>query len=147
MAATTTLYRKKVCLLGEAAVGKTSLVRRAVLDQFSDEYLTTLGAKVLKKQLTLDRAALGIGTGTIELSLSLWDIIGQLEFRELSKHFYKESSGAILVVDLTRPDRGLLQAGRLRDHFVRLDVNAARLADELHPPEAPVRRGGHHRLS
>src|SRR5437762_1532212 len=41
----------KVCLIGEAAVGKTSLIRRFVLDNFDDKYIQTLGTKVSKKEL------------------------------------------------------------------------------------------------
>ena len=43
--------KAKVCLVGEHAVGKTSLIRRFVLDEFDDRYIVTLGAKVSKKEL------------------------------------------------------------------------------------------------
>ena len=43
--------KAKICLVGEAAVGKTSLIRRYVLDRFDDSYLMTLGAKVSKKRV------------------------------------------------------------------------------------------------
>ena len=43
--------KKKICLLGDKAVGKTSLIRRYVHDQFDDKYITTLGAKVSKKEI------------------------------------------------------------------------------------------------
>src|SRR5881628_2912464 len=43
--------KAKICLVGEAAVGKTSLIRRFVQSQFSDDYLTTIGVKVSKKRL------------------------------------------------------------------------------------------------
>ncbi len=39
----------KMCLLGEAAVGKTSLIRKFVVDKFDDKYITTLGTKTSKK--------------------------------------------------------------------------------------------------
>src|SRR2546426_12838573 len=45
--------KAKVCLVGEASVGKTSLARRFVLDQFDDRYLPTMGAKVTKKEIVL----------------------------------------------------------------------------------------------
>ncbi len=47
------VMKAKVCLVGEAAVGKTSLIRRYVLDQYDDRYETTLGAKVTKKELRI----------------------------------------------------------------------------------------------
>ena len=46
--------KTKVCLVGEAAVGKTSLIRRYVLEEFEDRYITTLGAKVSKKELAFE---------------------------------------------------------------------------------------------
>ena len=42
--------KMKVCLVGEAAVGKTSLIRRFVLDDFDDKYIQTLGTRVSKKE-------------------------------------------------------------------------------------------------
>src|SRR6266498_3929394 len=46
-------YKAKVCLVGEAAVGKTSLIRRYVYSQYSDSYLMTIGVKVSKKRLEI----------------------------------------------------------------------------------------------
>ena len=43
----------KVCLLGDGQVGKTSLIRKFVLDQFSDSYITTVGTKVSKKKVSI----------------------------------------------------------------------------------------------
>ena len=44
----------KICLLGDLAVGKTSLIRRYVLDTFDDKYITTIGTKVTKKRLNIE---------------------------------------------------------------------------------------------
>ena len=51
--------KAKICLVGEAAVGKTSLIRRFVQSQFSDDYLTTIGVKVSKKRLDVSSGELG----------------------------------------------------------------------------------------
>src|SRR3989442_15146635 len=48
------LLKSKICLVGERGVGKSSLIRRYVLDQFDDKYVRTLGAKVEKKTMRLD---------------------------------------------------------------------------------------------
>ncbi|HRU11295.1 MAG TPA: hypothetical protein P5189_01915, partial [Methanomassiliicoccales archaeon] len=61
-------FVKKVCLLGDGEVGKTSLIRRYVLDQFDDQYLQTFGAKVSKKVLELQ---------DVTLTLMIWDVLGQ----------------------------------------------------------------------
>jgi small GTP-binding protein len=88
-------YIKKVALLGEGAVGKTSLVRRYVLDVFSDEYIQTFGAKVTKKVLEFD---------SMELTMMIWDILGQKSNSSLHSTYYSGSNGALLVFDLTRPE-------------------------------------------
>jgi len=46
--------KRKVVLLGDAAVGKTSLVRRFVFDAFDDKYIMTIGTKVSKKTVDLE---------------------------------------------------------------------------------------------
>src|SRR6267143_531900 len=46
----------KICLVGEGAVGKTCLIRRFIQDQFDDRYISTLGAKVPKKESKVTEA-------------------------------------------------------------------------------------------
>src|SRR5436190_1477902 len=75
----------KVCLIGEAAVGKTSLIRRFVLDNFDDKYIQTLGTKVSKKELASPSPD---GTGELKIDMTIWDIMGQKGFRELLKEAY-----------------------------------------------------------
>src|SRR5437899_145040 len=74
------LLKSKICLVGEQGVGKTSLIRRYVLDQFDDRYVRTLGAKVEKKSL---RVALPGPDGLIDVNMAIWDIIGHVGFRHL----------------------------------------------------------------
>ena len=83
--------KAKVCLVGEASVGKTSLARRFVLDQFDDRYLPTMGAKVTKKEVLLEPE----GTQVV---LTIWDIMGEPEFRELLKDGYFRGCNAVLAV-------------------------------------------------
>jgi small GTP-binding protein len=98
--------KKKICLLGDAAVGKTSLIARYVFDQFDDKYLTTLGAKVSKKDVQLNISN-GVGTPiNVNLTISIWDILGQkddssLDVREL---YFRGANGAFIVCDITRKD-------------------------------------------
>ena len=74
----------KVCLLGDGQVGKTSLIRKFVLDQFSDDYITTVGTKVSKKKLYMEFPDLD---GAVDLTLTIWDILGQKEFKSLHNEF------------------------------------------------------------
>ena len=62
----------KLLLLGEPAVGKTSLIIRYVKDTFKSDYLTTLGANFLVKNVELP-------TGSTVL-LQIWDIAGHARF-------------------------------------------------------------------
>ena len=92
--------KMKVCLVGEAAVGKTSLIRRFVLDDFDDKYIQTLGTKVSKKELTV---AIPDGSGNMKVDMTIWDIMGQKGFRELLKEaYFYGAKGILAVCDVTR---------------------------------------------
>ncbi len=91
--------KTKVCLVGEAAVGKTSLIRRYVQDEFDDRYITTLGAKVSKKELSFDLPK----DARVQMDMTIWDIMGEKGFRDLLKEaFFHGAKGTIAVCDLTR---------------------------------------------
>src|SRR2546427_11565351 len=85
----------KVCLIGEAAVGKTSLIRRLVLDNFDDKYIQTLGTKVSKKELASPSPD---GTGDLKIDMTNWEIMGQKGFRQLLQQAYFYGARAILAV-------------------------------------------------
>ena len=87
---------KKVCLIGDFNVGKTSLVRRFVDDKFSDEYLSTVGVKVSRRSINLPTQ------NTDRVDLLLWDLEGNTKFRSITPTYLKGSSGSIIVADLTR---------------------------------------------
>ncbi len=94
----------KVCMVGDSGVGKTSLVRRYVLDFFDDKYIVTLGTKITKKRILVKDSLLGT---PIEVTLTLWDIMGQESFRELLKEsYFYGTNGLIAVTDVT--DTGTL---------------------------------------
>lgn len=92
------IISKKVCLLGDFAVGKTSLVRRFIYNLFDDRYLSTIGVKVSRKTLDVSRAG-----EMIELNLMIWDLAGSDEFNQARKSYLRGADGALLVCDLTRP--------------------------------------------
>ncbi|MFQ5986505.1 MAG: Rab family GTPase [Thermoplasmata archaeon] len=91
----------KVCLVGDSAVGKTSLIRRFVHDEFDDRYVTTLGAKVSKKDIVV-RVAEG---KRLYVDMTIWDIMGEKSFLDLLKDVYFHGAKGILTVcDVTRRD-------------------------------------------
>lgn len=89
---------KKVCLLGDFAVGKTSLVRRFVYDLFDDRYISTIGVKVSRKTINIAREQ-----DVVELTIMLWDLAGSEEFDHMRASYLRGASGVLLVGDLTRP--------------------------------------------
>lgn len=90
--------KAKIALIGDAGVGKTSLVRRFVLDEFSDKYQSTLGTKVLKVRLTIPYTA----KLEVEMDLTIYDMVGDKSFRDLIKdtHFH-DIQGILAVCDIT----------------------------------------------
>jgi small GTP-binding protein len=90
---------KKVCLFGDFAVGKTSLVRRFVYDLFDDKYISTIGVKVSRKIVALPR-----GDDVLELAMMLWDLAGSEEFDRVRASYVRGAAGAVVVCDLTRPE-------------------------------------------
>jgi small GTP-binding protein len=102
---------KKICLLGDAAVGKTSLVRRFVYDLFDDKYVSTIGVKVSRKMVTVSQA-----NEIMSITMMLWDLAGSEEFDQVRTSYMRGAAGAILVCDLTRPET----LDSLKDYVDRL---------------------------
>lgn len=86
------MLQKKICLLGDFAVGKTSLVRQWVEGRFDDKYLSSIGVKISRK--TLQRV---YG----DLNLLVWDLAGGEEFNTQAAYL-RGVAGALIVCDLTR---------------------------------------------
>lgn len=86
---------KKICLLGDFAVGKTSLIRRFVYNEFSESYLTTIGVHITKKEILL---------GGDRLVLIIWDLAGNDGFQKTAASYLAGAAGAIFVGDLSRSE-------------------------------------------
>lgn len=87
------MIKKKVCMLGAFAVGKTSLVRRYVHSIFSDKYHTTVGVKIEKTSVSHNDR---------QVDLIIWDLHGEDDFQHVRLSYLKGSSGCICVADGTR---------------------------------------------
>lgn len=86
---------KKIVLLGQFGVGKTSLMRRFLINEFSSEYRTTLGVQIKKKEITLP-------TGRI-ITMIIWDLEGFSNVSKTRASYLIGSHGFIYVFDVTRP--------------------------------------------
>jgi small GTP-binding protein len=96
------LVKMKVCMAGEAMVGKSSLIRRYVLDAYDEQYTATLGTKITKRSLAVAHPRDG---RRIEVNLIVWDIMGAPTLRDLLKEaYYHGAQGVLGVVDLTREE-------------------------------------------
>lgn len=86
-------YIIKLVLLGEANVGKTSLVYRYIEGKFRQNYKSTLGVNLLKKDMSIP------GYGNV--SAQIWDLGGQESFKSLRKLYLEGANAAFLVFDRT----------------------------------------------
>ncbi len=93
--------KTKLVLMGEGGVGKTSLIRRFVLNEYQDTYLHTIGTKVSKIALTVPYGA----DVEVQMDMSIFDIMGQHGFRDLVRETYFHGAQALMAVcDVTRLD-------------------------------------------
>ena len=90
---------KKICLLGDIAVGKTSLIRRYVEREFKKQYFSTIGGKISRKTMVLG----GVNQyKSLNLQLLIWDLESNMKFTELASGYLQGASGAIIVADVLR---------------------------------------------
>ncbi len=86
---------KKIVILGHFGVGKTSLIRRFVLDQFSDTYKVTIGVHITKKEVILSPDDI--------ISLIIWDLEGTDDLEQIRSAYLLGTHGILFVFDVNRP--------------------------------------------
>ncbi len=84
----------KVTVIGEGAVGKTSLIRRWAEGKFEKSYLATLGVDITHKTVQVEN---------LNFKMILWDIAGQHRYKQFRNTFYTGTQGIIIVADVTNP--------------------------------------------
>eukprot|EP01127_Copromyxa_protea_P016796 TRINITY_DN505_c2_g1_i1.p1 TRINITY_DN505_c2_g1~~TRINITY_DN505_c2_g1_i1.p1 ORF type:complete len:227 (+),score=59.02 TRINITY_DN505_c2_g1_i1:17-697(+) len=84
----------KVLVIGDYAVGKTSIIKRYCEGYFTPNYKLTIG---------VDFAVKTIDVGEKTVSLQLWDVAGHERFGTMTRVYYKYAIAALVVFDLTRP--------------------------------------------
>lgn len=93
-----TTVSKKMDLIGDFGGGKTSLIRRFVDRQFSDQYLSTVGVKISRKLVDLQEQP------TKNLQLLIWDLEGSTKFKAIAPSYLQGAKAAIVVGDVTRSE-------------------------------------------
>ncbi len=88
-------YLFKLLIIGDGAVGKTSLTQRYLMGLFSDNTKLTVGADFYTKRVVM---------GATSVLLQIWDFGGEERFRALLPGYCNGAMGAIFLFDLTRPD-------------------------------------------
>ena len=109
------VLNKKICIIGAFAVGKTSLVRRYVLNQFSPDYQATLGVNIYKYSDEIE-APNGVSQTINQI---IWDIEGGQLGADLRDTYLRGASGALVVGDVTRDD-ALDSMAQHAEHFLRV---------------------------
>ncbi|MFX1302475.1 MAG: Rab family GTPase [Promethearchaeota archaeon] len=85
----------KIVLLGDSAVGKTSLINQFVESKFTEDYKPTLGANIVRKDVNIGKSNVGV-------RLIIWDLAGQEKYRVVRSMYFQGCEGALLVYDVTR---------------------------------------------
>lgn len=89
------MIAKKVLLVGNFGVGKTSLIRRFVLNEFSEDYISTIGVRVSTKIVEFNSE---------KIKLLIWDVAGTKDDEKVPKAYFLGASAAMYVFDLSREE-------------------------------------------
>ena len=88
----------KIIVIGDPAVGKTSLLTNFCGEKFNYEYVPTVGVNITKEPVTI-KDDMG---KDITVNLMVWDIAGQPQFYMLHRPYFNGADGMMLVYDITR---------------------------------------------
>lgn len=108
----TRMCQFKLVLLGESAVGKSSLVLRFVKGQFHEYQESTIGAAFLTQTLCLDDAV---------IKFEIWDTAGQERYHSLAPMYYRGAQAAIVMYDITNKE----SFGRAQSWIAELQKQAS----------------------
>ena len=84
----------QLIILGDGAIGKTSMINQYTKKIFSDDHLTTLGLDFGTKQYKTK-------TDNVQIPVKIWDTAGQERFRTITYSFYRKADGIIISFDVT----------------------------------------------
>lgn len=87
------IYKFKVIMLGNISVGKTAIMNRITENKFSSDYNCTVGVETKTKPIQIDKNTLA--------ELQIWDTCGEERFKSVTRQYYRDKQGIVLVFDLT----------------------------------------------
>lgn len=90
----TVLESYKIVFLGDCAVGKTCIVLRFAKDFFQENYILTMGLNYEVKKMTLKNGE--------TIKVQIWDTSGEEKYKSLSKNYYREADGILIIYDITK---------------------------------------------
>jgi small GTP-binding protein len=89
----------KICFLGDGAVGKTSIKDKFIGKGFQGQYLPTIGADFIMKQITLE-----LPMGPTEMRFQIWDLAGQPNYKHIRSTYFRKCVGSFLVLDIIKKE-------------------------------------------
>ena len=85
----------KFLLLGDSSVGKTSILVKYINNKFDESSISTVGVDYMDKIIDYNK---------FKIKLQIWDTSGEEKFRTITKNFYRNADGLLVVFDLTRKE-------------------------------------------
>jgi small GTP-binding protein len=90
---TISTFNFKVVIIGNVSVGKSSIIKRYISNEFSEDYKCTIGTESFTKSLFISENK--------KVNLKIWDTCGQERFRTVTRQYYQNTQAILLVFDLT----------------------------------------------
>ena len=87
-----TIYHLKIILLGDVSVGKTAIINRYIDGKFDNNYSCTINVQTKTKEISLNQE--------ISAEMTIWDTCGEEKFRALTRQYYRDTNGILLIFDL-----------------------------------------------
>lgn len=87
------IFDLKIIVIGDIAVGKTSVISRYITNTFSEDHKSSIGCEYKKKKIELDAET--------AVNLQIWDTAGEERFMSVTRQYYNDSHGAMVTYDMT----------------------------------------------
>ena len=88
------VYKFRVIILGNISVGKTCIWNKFIFNKYSKDYKCSVGVEMKVKNLNISQSSIA--------ELKIWDTCGDEKYRSITRQYYKDADGIILVYDITK---------------------------------------------